>query len=175
MGSQVIEDFRITPHFSFYELTKTSNAALQINNRDTARSFLGPLKSLAESLEVIRADIGHAIEVHSGFRSPALNSETAGSSMKSQHMRGEAADISDPGPDTKESVDRLFYAIECVLVNRKLPFGQLIQESAKRDYGRVYWVHFSLGAPWRDKARCGEVLTMLDGKYTLLRKIPQEG
>ncbi len=51
-------------------------------------------------------------------------------------------------------------------------FGQLIFEEADRGYSKVHWIHMSLGAPFRDLSRCGEVLTMKDGKYKLIMRAP---
>jgi hypothetical protein len=43
-------DFQLSPHFSFYELTATSNAAMQELNRQEALHYLPTLKALAARL-----------------------------------------------------------------------------------------------------------------------------
>ena len=43
----------LSPHFSFEELTRTSQTALQHKNRTEAQAFLPSLTQLAELLEVI--------------------------------------------------------------------------------------------------------------------------
>jgi hypothetical protein len=43
----------LSPHFTFEELTRTSQTALQHKNRTEAQAFLPSLTQLAELLEVI--------------------------------------------------------------------------------------------------------------------------
>lgn len=157
----------LTDHFTLDELTVTANAELQEQNRAEAVGFLGALRATAKMLEDVRMACGSPIYVHSGFRCPALNGATPGASAKSQHMVGQAADISMYGPSTFEAVDRLFELTRDYFRLMKYPFGQLIRE----EKNGAFWVHVSLGKPWRDPARCGEVLVMVEGKYTLVEKM----
>lgn len=165
------QDFKLTPHFSFYELTQTSNAGLQELNRQRALEIKDKLHELATLMEVVRGELGHSVEVHSGFRCPELNASTIGSSSKSQHMLGEAMDFSGPGTEDEAAIEKLFQRVLGVVKGKRLPFGQLIRESAARDYGRVHWIHLSLGSPFRELAKCGQVMTMVDGKYNLLESV----
>ena len=73
----------------------------------------------------------------------------------SQHFRGEAADIDIGGGD----IVPLF---RWIAWESRLPFGQLIIE--RRKPGPWSWIHLSLGAPYRDASRCGQVLYSPDGK-----------
>lgn len=150
----------LTDHFSFQEMTVTSRADLQERNRDYAMGVLKDLTATAELLEVLRAEVG-PIVVHSGYRCPALNLMTPGSSPRSQHMLGQAADISLGGAQTFERVDWLFQKARALFARNKVGFGQLIREQ-KND---SVWVHVSLGAPWREAAKCGQVLVMENGLY----------
>lgn len=153
----------LSSHFGFNELTVTSNAQLQEFNRERAKDFLPALAALAELLEEVRLMTG-PLRIHSGFRAPELNAITPGSSPKSQHMIGQAADFSLVRDWSPEGVATLFAVCREALSSSE--FGQLIHEQK----GGASWVHLSLGAPWRDPARCREVLTMKDGKYTMLSK-----
>lgn len=166
---------QLSEHFSFEELTATSNAALQDLNRLQAQAFLKPLTAVAETLERVRAFLGAPISVHSGYRGPELNGATPGSSKTSQHMKGEAADFSCPAKfqETDEGNTALFAALKDFLATRSITFGQLIDEGCVRPYSRVVWIHLSLGAPWRDPARCGQLLRMRDGAFTSLGTVPQ--
>lgn len=143
----------LTPHFSFEELTRTSQSALQDTNRKEAQAYIPRLKALAEMLEVIRAKFG-PVKVNSAFRCPALNGATPGSSKTSQHMLGEAADIGCGASDEELH--------KWIVTESGLKFGQCILEQPP---GKS-WIHISLGAPWRNPKRCGESL-YFDGKsYT---------
>ena len=143
----------LTPHFSFEELTRTGQSALQDANRREARDYIDKLKLVAEMLEVIRAKFG-AVRVNSGFRGPAVNAAVGGSAT-SQHSKGEAADIVCPST----TVDELH---KWIVTQSGLKFGQCILEKPSGSA----WVHISLGAPYRDPKKCGESL-YFDGKtYT---------
>lgn len=169
-----MDDFKLSEHFTFFELTATSNSAMQEKNRELAATYVPSIKSLALNiLEPIRGD--RPLTVNCGFRSWELNSNTHGSSPTSQHPKGQAADIS----RKDQTAEELFAEIEKLLVEKKIPFGQLILEQALRDYGLVKWVHVSLGAAFWKPERCGEVMKMVAGpngipQYTLLYKIPQD-
>lgn len=84
---------------------------------------------ISRCLDPVRELWGKPIIVNSGFRCPVLNSAVGGSKT-SQHMRGEAADIT---TGTREGNARLFDMI----VESGLPFDQLIDE-----YG-YKWIHIS--------------------------------
>jgi len=143
----------LTTNFSFEELTRTGQSALQDANRREARDYIDKLKLVAEMLEVIRAKFG-AVRVNSGFRGPAVN-QAVGGSPSSQHSKGEAADIVCPST----TVDELH---RWIVTESGLKFGQCILE---KPAGSA-WVHISLGAPYRDPTKCGQSLAF-DGKtYT---------
>jgi len=158
----------LSDHFTFDELTATSHVALQEHNRIVAMEFTASLKLVAIMLEEIRLVAG-PLYVHSGFRCAEINGLTPGSAAKSQHMIGQAADISAYGPCTKESVGRLFEQTRGVFRAKRASygFGQLIREEKNGQH----WVHVSLGAPFRPIDKCGEVMTSKDGQYEMIEKI----
>lgn len=166
---------QLTDHFTFGELTVTSHVELQAANRIEAVNFLTALRAAAELLERLRAYLGAPISVHSGFRSPALNGAIPGSAAKSQHMLGQAADFTCPAKfqENEDGNAGLYAAVRDFLRTRAAPFGQLIDEGCPRKYPSDVWVHLSLGAPWRDPARCGQLLKMRDGQFEALGTIPQ--
>ena len=166
------QDLSWPAHFSFNELTITNNAKLQEQNRKEAQAsnILANLKVLAELLEKIRTKTG-PLEIHSGFRCPTLNGATVGSSLKSQHMQGQACDFSRPGPDTEASVNGLHNDVLDALLEQGLVFGQLIKECTDRRYGKSVWLHLSLGMPYRNQNKCGQVLEMRNGIYTFVRQV----
>lgn len=127
---------QVSPHFSWEELTRTGQTALQATNRAEAEQYRDSLTRLAvEILEPIRAKFG-PIKINSAFRGKSVN-DAVGGSKTSQHMRGEAADIVAPAV----SVEELH---RWICVESGLEFGQCILEKSKPD--RPYtWVHVSLG------------------------------
>ena len=143
----------LSPHFTFDELTRTGQTALQEANRQEALPYVERLKAVAEMLEVIRSRFG-PVRVSSGFRGPAVNAAVGGSAS-SQHSKGEAADITCASCDVE-------ILHKWIVTESGLRFGQCILEKPP---GKA-WVHISLGAPYRDPKKCGESLAF-DGKtYT---------
>jgi len=159
----VTEDRQLSGHFTLYGLTVTGHTDLRAENRDVSDEELLKLAALAAKLEECWALIG-PLDVHSGRRFSKLNRRVGGSS-KSQHMLCEAADISPAGPDTEGTIEAAFAKLARAVRDGLLAVGQLIIESAAGDReGRKYWIHVSLGAPYRDPAKCSQIFKMRDGK-----------
>jgi hypothetical protein len=90
---------------------------------------LANLYRLADFLEQVKALLGgKPIIVNSAFRSKAVN-DAVGSSDKSQHRRGCAADIRVPGMTPDEVVK--------AIVGSDLPYDQVIREFDR-------WTHVSI-------------------------------
>jgi hypothetical protein len=84
-------------------------------------------------LEPLRLSVGVPIRVSSGYRCPRLNRAIRGA-RSSQHVQGQAADISSPGVSNAELLDRI--------VALNLPFDQLIAEFPDAQ-GKPSWIHVS--------------------------------
>jgi Peptidase M15 len=116
----------VTPHFTLAELTRTDHRSLD-NTPDA--NALANLQRLAEFLERVREVLGgRAVMVNSAFRSKAVN-DAVGSSDRSQHRLGCAADIRVPGM-TPDAVVRAVMA-------SKLAYDQVIREFDS-------WTHLSI-------------------------------
>jgi hypothetical protein len=148
-------DTRISPNFTWQELTDTSRSALLAKNREEAERFKAPLTALAnELLEPLRAQFG-PLQINSAFRGPSLNAAVNGR-PGSQHLRGEAADIV-PLRDGV-TVEHMFRWVKA----SSLKFGQVIWECPSAS---SRWLHLSLGEPWR--TRNNREALYFDGKtYT---------
>ena len=142
----------LSAHFTFDELTRTGQTALQAVNRQEAQACMGALTALATTvLEPIRTKFG-AVRINSAFRGPAVNTAVGGSKT-SQHMSGQAADIVVPGVALEE-------VFRWIVKESGIPFGQAILEGPG---GKVSWIHVSLGEPYRPLAKSRQALTW-DGK-----------
>ncbi len=116
-------------YFTMKELAKSSTAdKLGIDNTPTSEASVALSNLVTHVLDPLREMYGKAITVNSGYRCPKLNASVGGA-KNSQHMRGEAADIT---AGSKTENKKLFE-----LIRDNLPFDQLIDES---DYS---WVHVS--------------------------------
>lgn len=146
----------VSPHFTWDELTRTGQTALQAANRAEAEQYRASLTKLAtDILEPIRAKFG-PVKINSAFRGPSVNAAVGGSKT-SQHMKGEAADIVAPSV----SVEELH---RWICAESGLAFGQCILEKSAPSKPFT-WVHVSLGTkrealvydgagkytPWRPK------------------------
>lgn len=141
---------KITPHFTFEELTTTSHSDLIDFNRAYARENFEKVKVLAETiLEPCRAILG-PIVISSGIRCPELNKRVGGN-INSQHCKCEAVDCIPTKVPLREAFDKIRKS--------SVPFGQLILETV----GKSTWIHISLGEPYRDKSKCRQVY-IYDGK-----------
>lgn len=153
-------DFKLTPHFWFSEATTTKKRHLLSLNREKGRRRLHRLTLICEAMERIRSGAlnNHPIDVHSMYRCEELNGQTAGSATRSQHIRAEACDWSPGGFDTRASVLEAFRETVAYLESEKIPFGQAIYEEIEGRFSRAFWIHLSLGYPFRPLYRCGQVL-----------------
>ena len=117
-------------YFTIGELCKSDTAlAKNIANTpdNTTTERMNAL--MEECLDKVRELWGKPIGVNSGYRSADLNMAVGGA-KNSQHIRGEAADIT---AGTKENNRKLFDLI----VASDIPFDQLIDESGYK------WLHIS--------------------------------
>lgn len=122
----------LSTNFTLDELTHSDTAKREGIPNTPTDAEIGSLRALCEAiLEPLRAAVGGAIKVNSGYRGPQLNARIKGAA-KSQHLTGEAADIQAPAV----TVMRLFKTI----VQLGLPFDQVIYE-ARNATSR--WVHVS--------------------------------
>ena len=124
-------------YFTIEELCASETARRRgIDNRPSA-AIAGKLQTLIEQLlDPIRAAWGAPITVNSGYRCPALNRAVGGVST-SQHLKGEAADITvGSTADNK----RLFDKIVAMQAAGRIAFAQLIDESGYK------WIHISYRA-----------------------------
>lgn len=116
--------------FTKSELTRSDTARIRgIDNTPTPEASAALDALMWNVLDPIRRMWGKPIIVNSGYRCPKLNAAIGGSAT-SQHMKGEAADIT-AGDLTKNK--ELFDMI----AQSAIPFDQLIDEKNYR------WIHVS--------------------------------
>lgn len=133
----------MSKYFSLSELTRSTTALKEGIANDPNEAQIKDLYRLMDYLDKVREAFGKAIIVTSGFRSERLNDRIGGSD-KSQHMKGQAADIR---PHDIKELRSLFSTI------RKVGgFDQLIYEEPA---GRTPWIHVSI--PPANKPPRGEV------------------
>ena len=117
-------------NFTIQELTASATAEAKKINNNPPPEAAENLKLLVDKvLDPLRDAYGKPIRVNSGYRSPALNAAVKGSKT-SQHMKGQAADIT---AGSKQENKKLFELAQ----ELNLPYCQLIDEKG------FTWVHIS--------------------------------
>lgn len=126
-------------YFTIQELTRSDTAArLHIDNTPN-RDQIRCLELLVNNiLDPLRTRYGRPIYITSGYRCRRLN-DAVGGAYNSQHMLGQAADITVGSPED----NRQLYSL---IRTMRLPFDQLIDE-----YG-MQWIHVSYGPRHRRQA-----------------------
>ena len=127
-------EMKLSPHFKVKEFTRSETAAKRgIDNEDITPVQLANMQALCENvLEPLRQQFGEPVYISSGYRCYYLNNCVKGA-LKSQHMKGEAADIY-----SKQGAKRLREWYLWMVDN--LVFDQLIWET--RPNGSK-WIHVS--------------------------------
>ena len=124
---------RLSKNFTLEEYTKSQTALRQGIDNTPEGEHLEAAKALFENVvQPIRDTFGPTV-INSGYRSPLLN-EAVGGSSRSQHCKGEAADIECPGIPNAE-------VAEWIVAH--LDFDQVILEFYTPGIPDSGWVHVS--------------------------------
>ena len=141
---------KLSNNFSLSELTKSQTATRKGIDNEPGTAEIENLIHLAESvLQPVREHFGKPVMISSGYRSPEL-CEAIGSSSKSQHAKGEAADFEIHGVDNKELA---------TWISNNTTFDQLILEFYDEGDPNSGWVHCSAvtGEPRKQGLRASKV------------------
>jgi zinc D-Ala-D-Ala carboxypeptidase len=143
---------KLSPNFSLAEFTASATAdARGIKNQPNAAQIAALRTLCIKVLEPVRAHFGKPVRITSGFRTPAL-CVAIGSTVDSQHAKGEAADFEISGIDN--------YSVAAFIRDR-LPFDQLILENYVIGQPNSGWIH----ASYRDGRLRKSVLTYARKSY----------
>ena len=125
---------KLSKNFSLAELTKSQTATRMGLDNNPSMDEQENLRLLCERvLQPVRDHFNHTVTVTSGYRN-AILSRKIGSSDKSQHCKGEAADFEIFGTPNNEVSDG---------IKENLMFDQLILEYYEPGQPNSGWVHVS--------------------------------
>lgn len=124
---------KIGRYFTYSELTNTNTG---LENRPFTSELNNLLHLVQNILDPLRDLYGKQIHINSAYRSPLVNKKVGGAAT-SQHVKGEAADITG---GSKEENEILFN-----LIDKHFKFDQLINE---KDFT---WVHVSFSTKNRNE------------------------
>jgi len=125
---------QLSKNFSLKELTASQTADRHGISNNPSEDHMDNLKKLCDNvLQKVRDHYGKVVSVSSGYRSPELCLKI-GSSAKSQHAKGQAADFEIFGVANAELAK---YIID------NLDFDQLILEFHNPEEPNSGWIHCS--------------------------------
>ena len=131
----------LSEHFRLAEFTTSLVAVTRRIDNTPPLSAGSNLQQLClHVLEPLRAHLGHAVRINSGYRSAKLNAAVGGVKT-SDHTRGCAADIF--VPDVKTGRQWFAWMMD------NLPFDQLIWETASK--GHAQWIHVGYRGAGRNR------------------------
>jgi zinc D-Ala-D-Ala carboxypeptidase len=122
---------QLSEHFTLAEMTATKTGLPNV----ASPAIIERLENTAAGMELVRALLGKAVVVHSGYRCPEVNAAVGGSKT-SDHMNGDACDF--VCPDFGSPLE-----VADAILSYGIKFDQLI-----REYG---WVHISFGPRMRQQ------------------------
>ena len=125
---------KLSNNFSLKELTASQTAERKGISNNPSEDHMTNLKELCVNvLQKVRDHYGKVVSVSSGYRSPEL-CVAIGSSVNSQHAKGQAADF---------EVFGLSNADLCKWISENLEFDQLILEYHNIGEPNSGWIHCS--------------------------------
>jgi uncharacterized protein YcbK (DUF882 family) len=129
-------------YFTKEELIRSNTATARGIDNTPPPAIAAKLAALANRLlDPIREMWGAPITVNSGYRCPVLN-KAVGGAAGSQHLKGEAADITAGSPVENR---KLFNMIVAARERGEISFDQLIDESG------YSWLHVSYSGKNRNQ------------------------
>ena len=154
----------LSEHFTLSEMLRSQTAETHRIPNTPLKCHITALQNLCQRcLAPLRQRFGLPIQVTSGYRCPQLN-RLVGGAATSQHMNGEAADITIPRRrwpfccTNSEQIARLLF----VWLRDSVDFDQLILEH----HGTTWWVHISCRVNYRHNRH--QKLRIDDGKVSLI-------
>ena len=137
----------LSAHFTLGEMCYSRTAEEKQIPNIPLKHHITAMQNLCERcLEPLCCQLGLPLQVNSGYRCPLLN-QMVGGVASSQHLKGEAADITIPrshrpfGHPTDEQTARLIMRY----AEQYADFDQLILEH----HGASWWVHISCRVNYR--------------------------
>jgi len=144
---------KLSENFSLAEFTKSQTAERKgIDNTPQGEHMDAAVSLFENVVQKVRDHFGPTV-INSGYRSPDLNAAVGGSS-RSQHCKGEAADIEVPGVPNAEVAE---------WIRDNLEFDQLILEFYTPGIPDSGWVHVSYVADG-DNRKESLTAARVDGK-----------
>lgn len=148
---------QISPSFTLEEFYHSDTALrLGINNTPGENDVENIKKLVHEVLQPLRDYFSLPVVIRSGYRSVPLN-HAVGGEVKSQHLRGQAADI---------TINGIGNDVIWQYIVDNIPFDQVILEHAPAHNTQLGWIHVSYSDVLRkDAISCTKTGVYLEGLH----------
>lgn len=160
-----MNDIQFTPHFKLSEFVSSETAEKQGIENNPSPEAVENLRLLSiHTLEPLREALGLPIVITSGYRCKALNDLIAHHSQRSQHMKGQAADLLVQGSKFQvqgaSPRELLIKAFKTIITSPEIDYDQLI----------IYpgFIHVSYVGSGKNRHKL--MLGLNNGKYCALTR-----
>lgn len=160
-----MNDIQFTPHFKLSEFVSSETAEKQGIENNPSPETVENLRLLSvHTLEPLREALGLPIVITSGYRCKALNDLIAHHSQRSQHMKGQAADLLVQGSKFQvqgaSPRELLIKAFKTIITSPEIDYDQLI----------IYPTFIHVSYVGSGKNRHKLMLGLNNGKYCALTR-----
>lgn len=160
-----MNDIQFTPHFKLSEFVSSATATKQGIENNPSPEAVENLRLLSiHTLEPLREALGLPIVITSGYRCKALNDLIAHHSQRSQHMKGQAADLLVQGSKFQvqgaSPRELLIKAFKTIITSPEIDYDQLI----------IYPTFIHVSYVGSGKNRHKLMLGLNNGKYCALTR-----
>ncbi len=160
-----MNDIQFTPHFKLSEFVSSETATKQGIENNPSPEAVENLRLLSvHTLEPLREALGLPIVITSGYRCKALNDLIAHHSQRSQHMKGQAADLLVQGSKFQvqgaSPRELLIKAFKTIITSPEIDYDQLI----------IYPTFIHVSYVGSGKNRHKLMLGLNNGKYCALTR-----
>ena len=160
-----MNDIQFTPHFKLSEFVSSETATKQgIENKPSPEAVENLRLLSVHTLEPLREALGLPIVITSGYRCKALNDLIAHHSQRSQHMKGQAADLLVQGSKFQvqgaSPRELLIKAFKTIITSPEIDYDQLI----------IYPTFIHVSYVGSGKNRHKLMLGLNNGKYCALTR-----
>lgn len=121
---------KLTEHFTLEEMTRSFEGARKGIDNTPPIDVIQNIQKCAEMMEGVRSLLNHPVQIHSCYRSSAVN-KLVGGKPSSMHLQGLAVDFVCPEFGTPADIAK-------AIIMSGMPFGKLIYEFSS-------WIHLQPG------------------------------
>ncbi len=140
--SNSLEQMAQDPNAPEFNHSRFNNAIKLVRCTDgtiVPEQYYGKMRRLIRNVNALGDNVNVQLHVNSGYRSPNYNASLEGAALASNHMYGEAIDISSPTWNSEQLRAKVEELIE----------AGIMEDGGLGKYVRSNFIHYDVGAPGR--------------------------